>query len=134
MRELEGCLNRVNAVAALKKKPITVSLAKEVLKGIISDKSKALTCDVIVRSVAAHFEMRISELKSTKRARAIAFPRQIAMYLCRQHTNASYPDIGNALGGKDHTTAINAVKRVTARIGEPDVRNHIEEIERQLLD
>lgn len=133
MRELEGCLNRVNAVAALKKIPMTVSLAKEVLKGLISDKSKALNCDSIVRAVAAHFEMRITELKSAKRARAIAFPRQIAMYLCRQHTSASYPDIGNALGGKDHTTAINAVKRVNARISEPEVRNHIEEIERQLL-
>ena len=133
-RELEGCINRVNAIAALKKVPITVELAKTVLKGIISDKSQALTCDSIVRAVAAHFEIRITELKSTKRARSIAFPRQIAMYLCRNHTNSSYPEIGNALGGKDHSTAINAVKRITERVSEPDVRNHIEEIERQLLD
>jgi len=133
-RELEGCINRVHAIATLRKTPITVNLTKEVLQGIISDKSQALTCDSIVRAVAAHFEIRISELKSTKRARNIAFPRQIAMYLCRNHTSASYPDIGNALGGKDHSTAINAVKKITEKITEPDVRNHIEEIERQLLD
>ena len=134
MRELEGCLIRVNAIAGLRKVPITVALAREVLKGIISEKAQALTCEAIVKAVAAHFDVKVADLKSTKRARSIAFPRQISMYLCRQHTSSSYPDIGQALGGKDHTTALNAMKRITERLADPDVRAHVEEIERQLLD
>jgi chromosomal replication initiator protein len=134
MRELEGCLNRVHAMAALRRSPVTMSLVKEVLRGIISDRGQALTCDVIVKAVAAHFDVKVADLKSNRRSKNIAFPRQVAMYLCRQHTGSSYPEIGHALGGKDHTTALNANRRIAERIGDPEVRAHVEAIERGLLD
>ncbi len=133
VRELEGCLIRVSAYASLAKQPITVELAKQVLKEIIPGKDR-LTCESIVKTVAAHFDLKVADLKSTRRGRAIALPRQISMYLCRTHTGASYPEIGNALGGKDHTTALNAFQRITERMEEPEVKRHVEEIERALLD
>jgi chromosomal replication initiator protein len=134
VRELEGCLVRVHAYSSLTRRELTLSLAREVLKDIVSDKGRALTCDVIVRAVSAHFDVKVSDLKSARRSRLIAFPRQIAMYLCRRHTGASYPEIGQALGGKDHTTALNAFNKIGQRLSDPDVRSHVEEIERVLLD
>ena len=133
VRELEGCLIRVSAYAQLTKQPISLELAREVLKDVLPGKSQ-LTCDTIVKSVSAHFDVKVSDLKSQKRGRAIALPRQIAMYLCRKHTGSSYPEIGNALGGKDHTTALNAFNRISQRMSEPDIRRHVETIERGLLD
>lgn len=133
VRELEGCLIRVSAYAQLTKQPIHIDLAKEVLKDILPGKSQ-LTCDTIVKSVSAHFDVKVSDLKSQKRGRAIALPRQISMYLCRKHTGSSYPEIGNALGGKDHTTALNAFNRISQRMSEPEIRRHVETIERALLD
>ena len=133
VRELEGCLIRVSAFASLTHQPISVELAKSVLKDVLPQKSQ-LTCDAIVKLVCRHFDVKVQDIKSTKRGRAIALPRQIAMYLCRKHTSASYPEIGNALGGKDHTTALNAFNRIGERLDEPEVRRHVEELERALLD
>lgn len=133
VRELEGCLIRVSAFASLTQQPISVELAKSVLKDVLPQKNQ-LTCDAIVRLVSKHFDVKVADLKSTKRGRAIAQPRQIAMYLCRKHTSASYPEIGNALGGKDHTTALNAFNRIGQRMDEPDIRRHVETLERSLLD
>jgi chromosomal replication initiator protein len=134
VRELEGCLIRVSAYASLTNRPITLALAEEVLKDILVDKRQTLTCERIVKTVAQHFQIRVTELKSTKRGRAIAMPRQIAMYLCRKLTDASYPEIGQALGGKDHSTAINAFHRITERIeSSKDIRAHVEDIENLLV-
>jgi chromosomal replication initiator protein len=134
IRELEGCLIRVHAFSALTKQPITTHLAREVLKGLISDKARTLTCETIVKTVAQVFDLKVADLKSPKRARNIALPRQIAMYLCRRHTSASYPEIGQALGGKDHTTALNAFHRIGERLSDPDIRAKVEEVERLLLE
>src|SRR5688572_20495521 len=131
VRELEGCLIRVSAYASLTNQPITIELARSVLKDVLPGKGK-LTCDVIVKHVATYFDLKVSDLKSQKRGRAIAFPRQLAMYLCRKHTGSSYPEIGNALGGKDHTTALNAYNRIKERIDDPEVRRHLDEVERML--
>jgi len=131
VRELEGCLIRVSAHATLSKQPMTVELAKTVLKDVLPARNR-LTCDGILKATAQHFDVKIQDLRSSKRARAIALPRQIAMYLCRKLTAASYPEIGRALGGRDHTTAINAFKRVSERLSEPELRRHVEEIERLL--
>ncbi|MEQ8280456.1 MAG: chromosomal replication initiator protein DnaA [Deltaproteobacteria bacterium] len=133
VRELEGCLIRVSAYAQLTNQPISIDLAKEVLKDVLPGKSQ-LTCETIVKTVSSHFDVKVSDLKSQKRGRAIALPRQISMYLCRKHTGSSYPEIGNALGGKDHTTALNAFNRITQRMSEPDIKRHVEAIERALLD
>jgi chromosomal replication initiator protein len=134
VRELEGCLIRVSAYANLAGQPISIALARDVLKDVIPGKGQALTCDAIVKAVAAHFDVKVADLKSTKRGRAIALPRQIAMYLCRKHTGASYPEIGQALGGKDHTTALNAFNRIKERLDAPEIRRHVEDCERVLLD
>jgi chromosomal replication initiator protein len=133
VRELEGCLIRVSAHASLNEQPLTVDLAKAVLKDILPSRSR-LTCDTIVKATAQHFDVKITDLKSPKRARAISLPRQVAMYLCRKLTTASYPDIGRALGGRDHTTAINAYNRISERLDEPDLRRHVEEIEQFLQE
>ena len=131
VRELEGCFIRVSAYASLKNEPITVELARSVLKDIVPEKGK-LTCETVIKAVAAHFDLKVADLKSAKRGRAIATPRQIGMYLCRKHVHASYPEIGNAFGGKDHTTALNAFQRIGERHGEPDIRRAVEELERVL--
>lgn len=133
VRELEGCLIRVSAFAALNKEPLSIDLAKTVLRDILPAKSR-LTCDGIMRAVAAHFDVKLQDMKGTKRARAIALPRQIAMYLCRKHTTASYPEIGRALGGRDHTTVINAYRRIGERLDEPELRRHLAEIEAELQE
>jgi chromosomal replication initiator protein len=112
---------------------MTVELAKTVLKDVLPTRNR-LTCDGILKATAQHFDVKIPDLKSSKRARAIALPRQIAMYLCRKLTSASYPEIGRALGGRDHTTAINAFKRVSERLDEPELRRHVEEIEQLLQE
>ncbi len=134
VRELEGSLIRISAYASLQNQEISVALAKAILKDVMAGKGQALTCEAIVKAVSNHFDVKIGDLKSTKRGRAIALPRQIAMYLCRRHTGASYPEIGQALGGKDHTTALNAFNRIKERLDTPDVRRHVDEIERLLLD
>jgi chromosomal replication initiator protein len=133
VRELEGCLIRVSANASLSGQAMTVELAKTVLKDVLPTRNR-LTCDGILKATAQHFDVKIPDLKSSKRARAIALPRQIAMYLCRKLTSASYPEIGRALGGRDHTTAINAFKRVSERLDEPELRRHVEEIEQLLQE
>jgi len=134
MRELEGYLIRVKAMAGLRGAAITVPFVKEVLKSVISDKAQPVTCELIVKLVAAHFDLKPTDLKSTKRARNITYARQIAMYLCRQHTDASFPEIGQALGGKDHSTAIYAHNKIAQTLGDPDVKEHVEELERKLLE
>ena len=133
VRELEGCLIRVSAHATLSGQAMTVDLAKSVLKDVLPTRNR-LTCEGILKATAQHFDVKIPDLKSSKRARAIALPRQIAMYLCRKLTSASYPEIGRALGGRDHTTAINAFKRVSERLDEPELRRHVEEIEQLLQE
>ena len=133
VRELEGCLIRVSAYASLANQPITLDLAKNVLRDIVPYRGK-LTCDTIVKRTADYFEVKISDLKSKKRGRAIAFPRQIAMYLCRKHTESSYPEIGHALGGKDHTTALNAFNRIGERAAEPEVARAVHDLEKLLLE
>jgi chromosomal replication initiator protein len=134
VRELEGCLIRISAYANLQGEPISIDLARQVLKDVIPGKGQVLTCEAIVKAVAGHFDVKVSDLKSTKRGRQIALPRQIAMYLCRKHTSASYPEIGQALGGKDHTTALNAFNRIKERLDAPEIRRHVEDCERALLD
>ena len=134
VRELEGCLIRASAYAQLSGKPLTVDLAKSVLRDILPGKGQ-LTLETILKTTCKYFDLRVADLKGSKRARAIAQPRQIAMYLCRKHAGASYPEIGKAFGGKDHTTALNAFNRIRDRIEEEqELRRHVEAIEHSLLD
>ncbi|WP_069999903.1 chromosomal replication initiator protein DnaA [Cellulosilyticum sp. I15G10I2] len=117
IRELEGALNRILAFSSLTNKPITVELANEALKDLISkDKPKVITAEYIQEIVASFFHLKQEELKSSKRTRSIAYPRQIAMYLCRKLTDLSLPKIGEKFGGRDHTTIIHGFEKISKEL------------------
>ena len=117
IRELEGALNRILAFSSLTNKPITVELANEALKDLISkDKPKVITAEYILDVVANYFQLKPEELKSSKRTRNIAYPRQIAMYLCRKLTDLSLPKIGEKFGGRDHTTIIHGFDKISREL------------------
>jgi chromosomal replication initiator protein len=116
IRELEGLLLRVIAYASFTNRTINLDLTKEVLAEFICDVNRNFNIATIMAAVARHFEIKISEIKSKKRSRNISIPRQIAMYLCREHTKLSLPEIGRQFGGKDHTTVIFANKKIAGLI------------------
>ncbi len=113
IRELEGSLVRLVAYASLKGRELDVDLAQEVLKNIIEEDDRTITIDVIQRTVADHYGLRVSDLKSKNNSRSVAVPRQVAMYLCKYMTKASLPEIGREFGGKHHTTVIHSVNKIT---------------------
>ncbi len=118
VRELEGYLIRIGAYSSLTSTPITVEMAKKILKDILIEGNKEITIEKIQKKVADQFQIKVTELKSPKRLKNIVFPRQIAMYICRKLTNLSYPEIGAKFGGKDHSTIIHAVKKIDKLIAE----------------
>jgi len=118
VRELEGYLIRIGAYASLTSTSITLSMAKEILKNILVEKRREITVEEIQKVVAQYFNIKISDLKSAKRLKALVLPRQIAMYIARQLTSCSYPEIGEKFGGKDHSTIIHAIKKIDKKIEE----------------
>ncbi len=119
VRELEGFLIRLGAYASLTSTPITLDLAREVLKDILVENNRELTVEEIQKVVGNHFNIKIADLKSPKRLKALVLPRQVAMYLSRQLTSLSFPEIGEKFGGKDHSTIIHAIKKIE-RVQETD--------------
>lgn len=134
IRELEGSLVRLGAYASLTGQVITLDLAKNVLRDLIGDKKKIVAMDDIQEAVCAQFHVKMTELKSRRRSKTLVHPRQIAMYLCRELTDASYPEIGRQFGGKDHTTIIHACRQV-AKAKETDtvLQSAIETLKEQIL-
>jgi chromosomal replication initiator protein len=124
VRELEGALKRVVATCEFTGKPITLEFAKEALKDLLALQEKLVTVENIQKMVAEYYKIRIADLLSKRRSRSIARPRQVAMALAKELTNYSLPEIGDAFGGRDHTTVLHACRRVKAlreserRIGE----------------
>jgi chromosomal replication initiator protein len=114
IRELEGALNRLVAHANLFGRPITLDVAQELLHDILRAHERRVSIEEIQRKVADHYRIRFNEMTSQRRARNIARPRQVAMYLAKQLTSRSLPDIGKRFGDRDHTTVMHAVGRVTA--------------------
>ena len=112
VRELEGALNRVAAHASLVGRDITLETAQDVLHDLIRAHDRRVTIEEIQKKVAAHFNIRTSDMHSARRARSVARPRQVAMYLAKQLTSRSLPEIGRKFGGRDHTTVMHAVKKV----------------------
>jgi len=112
IRELEGALRRVTANAKFTGQPITVDFAKLALKDLIALQDKLVTIENIQKTVAEYFKIRVAELLSKKRTRSIARPRQIAMALAKELTNHSLPEIGDAFGGRDHTTVLHACRKI----------------------
>ena len=125
IRELEGALIRIVAYSSLTNREITVDLATEALKDIISNKqNKSITIDLIQDVVAAYFNLRVEDLKSQRRTRNVAYPRQIAMYLSRKLTDMSLPKIGEEFGGRDHTTVIHAYEKISESLNKDESLEH----------
>ncbi len=115
IRELEGCLLKIAAHASITGMPITLEMTKEILKDTIVDKDRPITVENIMKTVAEEYKIRVTDLKSKKRTKEIAIPRQIAMYLARELTDLSLQDIGKHFGGKDHATVLYACKQIEKR-------------------
>jgi chromosomal replication initiator protein len=124
VRELEGYLIRIGAFSSLTSTPINLEMAKRVLKDIIVENSREITIEKIQKTVAEHFQIKVAELKSSRRLKNFVFPRQISMYICRKLTELSYPEIGAKFGGKDHSTIIHAIKKIDKKI-EEDIHTKI---------
>jgi chromosomal replication initiator protein len=127
IRELEGSLTRMIAFCALTGREMTVDLAQEVLGELWGEDEKIITIDQIQRRVCDFFGLKLSDLKAKNRTKAIAFPRQVAMYLSRQMTHSSLSEIGRAFGGKDHTTVLHAVDKIQTLLqDDPKLRKTID--------
>ena len=125
IRELEGALIRIIAYSSLTNREVTVDLATEALKDIISKKQgKHITIDSIQDIVSSYFNLRVEDLKSQRRTRNVAYPRQIAMYLSRKLTDMSLPKIGEEFGGRDHTTVIHAYEKISENLKTDDSLQH----------
>lgn len=134
IRELEGMLIRLGAYSSLQGIPITLDMARENLKEIIGDRRKEITVELIQKIVAEQFGLKMADLKSSKRLKNFVQARQIAIWLCRDMTNFSYPDIGSKFGGKDHSTVIYAAKKIDQALKEdPKLAKIIEDIKLILL-
>ena len=117
VRELEGALNNLIAYSKLMKTPITVELTSQVLKNLVKKQETVITIESIQNDIANFFDIKISDLKSNRKQKKISVPRQIAMFLSRKYTVASFPEIGEKFGGKDHSTVIHAVKKIENLLG-----------------
>jgi chromosomal replication initiator protein len=127
IRELEGSLTRMIAFCALTAREMTVDLAQEVLGELWGEDEKIITIDQIQRRVCDFFGLKMSDMKAKNRTKAIAFPRQVAMYLSRQMTHSSLSEIGRAFGGKDHTTVLHAVDKIQTLLqDDPKLRKTID--------
>jgi chromosomal replication initiator protein len=133
IRKLEGSLNRVGAFAHLTGSQITVTLAEQVLQKYFRDQKCTITIEYIQKLVAKHFNVKVQDLKSSRKLKMITLPRQIAMYLCREHTNNSFPRIGEEFGRKDHSTVIHAVNTIRAKLKDDiSLRNSISILEKEI--
>ena len=134
VRELEGSLTRLGAFASLNKCPITVDFARDVLQSVLRERvDRAITIESIQKAVCDFFRIRPTDLRSKRRTRTVALPRQVAMYLCRRYTNASFPVIGDRFGGRDHSTVIHAAQVIERRLrDDPAFRATVERLERLL--
>jgi chromosomal replication initiator protein len=112
IRELEGSLIRLVAYASLTGREISLSLAQDVLKNILDHEEKAVTIEIIQKFVADYYQLKLAELKSRNNSKSVAIPRQVAMYLCKNLTHASLPEIGRSFGGKHHSTVIHSIRKI----------------------
>lgn len=116
IRELEGILARVIAYSSLTRRPVDVELAEETLQGIYSDAQKNLDVKQIQKAVCDHFQIKVAEMKSKKRQKSLMIPRQLAIYLCREYTQISLPQIGKDFGNRDHSTILHSYQKIKNEI------------------
>lgn len=131
IRELEGALNKIIAYSSLTKSEINMELATEVLKDTLATNKKEINSSSIINAVSNYYDLETESLKSKKRSRNISHPRQIAMYLCRDLTELSLPKIGDAFGGRDHTTVMHACDKISEEMEkDSEVRRAVNELKR----
>ena len=134
IREMVGALNRVLAFSKINTKSPNIYECKRILKDFINSNNKSINVELIQNLVASHFNLSIQELLSQRRSRSLARPRQIAMYLAKQHTTNSLPDIGRKFSNRDHTTVIHAVKKIDELIKKDnDIKENVLELKKKLL-
>jgi chromosomal replication initiator protein len=112
IRELEGSLIRLVAYASLTGQEITLPLAQDVLRNVLTQEEKAVTIEIIQKFVADYYQLKVQDLKSKNNSKSVAIPRQVAMYLCKALTHASLPEIGRSFGGKHHSTVIHSIRKI----------------------
>jgi chromosomal replication initiator protein len=133
IRELEGALTRLMAFSSLQQKPITVDLATEALRGILPDPSmRVISISSIQKAVCEYFSISMNELNGKRRDQKVVKPRQVAMFLCKELTGASYPEIGLEFGGRDHTTVMHSCRKIDANIEDPYFRTSLENVRNML--
>lgn len=134
VRILEGSLTRVKAFAEMSGKPMSIELCKDLLKDILSTKRSFVSIEEVIRVVAKQYGLKPAELKSPKRAKQITRARQIAMYLCRELTSESFPEIGSRFGGRDHATVIHGVNKITSLLEvDSDLQRDIQLLGKSLM-
>ena len=112
VRELEGALNRLSAFSSLVGREINLDMVQDLLKDLLKSSQRKVNIEEIQKKVSQHFNVKMSDMSSSRRSRTVARPRQIAMYLSKNLTSRSLPEIGRRFGNRDHTTVIHAVKKV----------------------
>lgn len=133
VRELEGALKRVIASAHFTGRPISIDLVREALKDLLALQDRLVSIDNIQRVVAEYYKIKISDLHSKRRSRSVARPRQVAMYLAKELTNHSLPEIGDAFGGRDHTTVLHACRKIKELLdSDADIREDVKNLLRTL--
>jgi chromosomal replication initiator protein len=133
VRELEGSLVKIFALSSILDKEVNLELAKEALRDLLKAQARPISIDLIQETVTTRFNLKLSDMKARKRTDAVAYPRQIAMYLSRELTPASLPEIGNAFGGRDHTTVIHAINKIEQKMkADPDLAATIESLIQQI--
>ena len=134
VRQLEGALVRVVSYGSLMSLDVTIALCNSVLEDIlVAEQAHAISLDEIQRRVAEHFDIRVADMKSSRRPKSIAFPRQIAMYLTRLLTSCTLQEIGEAFGGKDHSTVIHGCRLIEKRLDDdPKLKLTIASLSRSL--
>ena len=126
VRELEGALLKLTAYSSMTRTPITKAMAEQVLKNILGTQERKITIDTIQKAVAENYQIKPSQLKEKSNRKEIVLPRQVAMYLVKELTSASLPEIGRAFGGKHHTTVIHSINKIEAeRENDPDLNKRI---------
>ncbi|HEY4492274.1 MAG TPA: chromosomal replication initiator protein DnaA, partial [Acidobacteriota bacterium] len=126
VRNLEGCLIRMLAMASLTGRPVNIALAKEVLKPLINTEERVVNIELIQDTVAQYYQLKVEELKSKSNSKPIVKPRQVAMYIAKKLTACSLPEIGRAFGGKHHSTVIHSINKVEEAVRhDPILQNEI---------
>ncbi len=134
VRQLEGALMKLAAHSSILDVQVTLPMAKEILSDFLANEERVTTAEDIIKLVAGHFGVKSGDIRGERRHKAISFPRQIAMYLCREYTKLSYPEIGTRLGNRDHTTVLSGVRKIKRLFDQedPETKRAVKILQRQL--